>query len=72
MIKIYSQPNCAHCNILKNELKNNNIEFEDINIIEDSNARDEIISQGLRFVPVIKIGEKYIQGVDKVREILAI
>ena len=72
MIKVFSQPFCSTCVALKNELKKNNIEFEDINVIENSEARNEILDKGFRAVPIVKINEEYVVGLDKVKEMLGV
>jgi glutaredoxin len=38
MITIYTKPQCPYCDRAKNYLKQNNFEFCEINVMEDSNA----------------------------------
>ena len=67
-VKVYSSPFCFWCNILKNFLKENNIEFEDINVQENHEAAVEMIEKsGQTGVPVIEIDGKIIIGFDEKR-----
>lgn len=78
-IKIYSTPSCPYCNLAKDYLKEKGIGFEDINVIENQAAADEMVEKtGQLGVPVIIVedGEKeeIIVGFDRGRlaEILEI
>ena len=65
-IKVYSTPICPYCNALKNFLKENKVEFEDINVAEDKRAREEMIQKtGRMEVPVIEIDNEIIVGFEK-------
>ena len=65
-IKIYSTLACPYCVTLKEFLKEKNIEFEDVNVGQDAQAREEMISKsGQMGVPVIDINGKIIVGFDK-------
>jgi len=65
-IKVYSTPFCPYCNALKNFLKENKVEFEDINVAEDKKAREEMIKKTERMeVPVIEIDNEIIVGFEK-------
>jgi len=65
-IKVYSTPICPYCNALKNFLKENKVEFEDINVAEDKRAREEMIQKtGRMEVPVIEIDDEIIVGFEK-------
>lgn len=65
-IKVYSTPTCAYCLALKNYLRDNNIEFEEIDVASDAKAREEMIKKtGQMEVPVIEIGDKIIVGFKK-------
>jgi len=74
-VKVYSTPTCAYCFSLKNFLKENNVEFEEIDIAADSKKREEMIQKsGQMEVPVIEIGEEVIAGFDreKIKKFLGI
>lgn len=65
-IKIYSTPTCPYCVTLKEFLKEKGFEFEDINVAQDAQAREEMISKsGQMGVPVADIDGEIIIGFDK-------
>ena len=53
MIKVYSKTNCVACKFTKNWLKNNNLNFKEVNIEEDLEAFNELVSMDLRTLPVV-------------------
>jgi glutaredoxin-like YruB-family protein len=68
MTKIYSTPTCVYCKTLKEYLKRNNKEFEDIDVSKDEKQLQEMIKKsGQMGVPVIEIGENVIVGFDKAK-----
>ncbi len=65
-ITIYSTPSCHFCHMAKEYLTGKNIPFTDINVAEDQNARQEMITMsGQMGVPVIKIENDVIVGFNK-------
>ena len=65
-VKVYSTPTCTYCQKTKAFLKENNIEYEDINVAEDETAREEMIEKtGQMGVPVIEVDDQLIVGFDK-------
>lgn len=67
-IKIYSTPTCPYCVSLKNFLKEKNIAFEDADVAEDAQAREEMVSKTKQMgVPVVDIDGEIIIGFDKER-----
>lgn len=63
---VYSTSWCGFCHQLKGWLKEQNIEFKDINIEEDEKAAKEVVEATKQMgVPVTKIGEQYIVGFDR-------
>lgn len=63
MLTIYSKNNCGHCMMAKAMLKNNDIAFEEINVEENAEAYEFLISEGHRTMPQIyKDGKLFIQG----------
>ncbi len=68
MIKIYTTPYCPYCVTLKNFLKQREINFEEIDVLKDEKARDEMIEKSGQYgVPVIEIEGEFIIGFDKER-----
>jgi glutaredoxin len=63
MLTVYSKNLCPQCVQAKNYLKSKNINFREINIEQDSEAREFIINQGLRTVPQIFMdGKIFVEG----------
>ncbi|MBR9705688.1 glutaredoxin family protein [Candidatus Pacearchaeota archaeon] len=65
-IKVYSTPECPYCKIAKKFLKENNVEFENIDVEKDPKAAEEMVQKsGQMGVPVIDIDGEIIVGFDK-------
>ncbi len=65
-IKIYSTPTCPYCHLAKEFLKENNIEFEDVDVSKDETAAQEMIEKsGQMGVPVIDIDGEIIVGFNR-------
>jgi glutaredoxin 3 len=63
MLTIYSKTVCPYCVQAKNYLKAKNINFREINIEQDVEAREFITNQGLRTVPQIFMdGKIFVEG----------
>ena len=78
-VKVYSTPTCPWCDKVKDFLKENNVEFENIDVSEDQEAADEMIEKsGQMGVPVISIKKNDKEHIlvgfneEKLREILEI
>ena len=73
MLTIYSKTVCPYCVQAKNYLKSKNIAFNEINIEEDQEARDFVMSRGHRTVPQIYFNNALFveggwQGLSKMSE----
>lgn len=67
-VKIYSTPFCPYCHTLKEFLKEHNISFHEVNVLEDKVAMEDMIKKSGRMeVPVIEIDKEIIVGFDKER-----
>jgi len=65
-VKVYSTPTCSWCIRLKKFLKENNIEFEDIDVGSDRERADEMVKiSGQMGVPVLDIEGEIIVGFDR-------
>lgn len=65
-VVIYSTPTCAYCRMAKEYFGKNNIEYNDYNVAEDKEKRQEMLDKtGQLGVPVIMIDDKVIIGFDK-------
>jgi glutaredoxin len=67
-VKLYTKNGCGYCTMAKNWLKNKDISFEEINIEEQPQAREFVISEGHRTMPQIYINEKSIGGYQQLVE----
>lgn len=66
MIKVFSTETCPWCVKAKDYLKSKGLEYADLNVREDMEARDEMISKSNQMsVPVLDINGKIIVGFDK-------
>jgi glutaredoxin len=70
MITVYSKTHCPHCVNAKNYLQSRNINYHEVNIEEDTEAREFILEQGHRTVPQIYQGDRLLvaggwQGLSK-------
>ena len=65
-VKVYSTPTCPYCRGAKQFLKDNQIEFEDIDVSANQKAAEEMIQKsGQMGVPVLEINGQIITGFDK-------
>lgn len=53
MITLYSKPNCPYCTMAKNYLDTNKFEYETVDITENPEAREFLLSEGHRTMPQI-------------------
>jgi glutaredoxin 3 len=74
-VTIYSTPTCHFCHSAKAFFDENNVKYEDFNVMEDLNKRKEMIDMtGQMGVPVIRIENDVIVGFDesKIKELLGL
>ncbi|MEM2908327.1 MAG: Uxx-star family glutaredoxin-like (seleno)protein [Candidatus Hadarchaeales archaeon] len=65
-VKIYTTPTCPYCAMAKAFLRENGVEFEEINVAGDVSAAVEMIQKsGQMGVPVLDIGGEIIVGFDR-------
>ena len=65
-VKVYTTPICPYCVALKEFLKENKIEFEEIDVSQDEMAAKEMIEKtGQMGVPVLEIDGEFVVGFDK-------
>jgi glutaredoxin 3 len=69
MVKVYSIPDCPWCDKVKKYLKLKNVEYEEFNVEEDDEARNELYKiSGDQVVPVTTIdGKNYVLSFDKAK-----
>ena len=68
MVKVYSTPTCPWCIRAKQFLKDNNVDFQDIDVSSNQQVVDELMQKsGQMGVPVLDIEGEIIVGFDKDR-----
>jgi len=66
MIKVFVTPVCPYCVTLKEFLKMNNIEFEEIDVSKDEKTKEELVKKtGRMEVPIMEIEGEIVVGFDK-------
>lgn len=65
-VKIYTTPTCAYCKMAKEYFKEHNIQYEEYDVAEDMQKRQEMFEKsGQMGVPVIEIDGKIVVGFDQ-------
>jgi glutaredoxin len=62
MLTVYSKNNCPFCVQAKQLLESKGVEYTEINIEHDTDARQLLVDKGLRSVPQIFHGYEIIPG----------
>jgi len=66
VVKVYSTNHCPYCTMAKNFLKENNVEFQEVNVQEDQQAAREMVEKsGQMGVPVLDINGTIVVGFNK-------
>lgn len=66
MIKVYTTDSCPWCDKAKKFLQSQNLEYTELNVQDDMEARDEMIKKSRQMgVPVLDIDGNIIIGFDK-------
>ena len=66
-VQIYTSNTCGYCHMAKDFFEENNIEYTELNVSENVEARKELMKKVYMSVPVIIVGEEEILGFDKDR-----
>ncbi len=65
-VTIYTTPTCVYCKLAKDFFQKNKVEYEEKNVVTDTEARTDMIKKsGQMGVPVIEIDGKIIVGFDQ-------
>ncbi|OGZ71310.1 MAG: NrdH-redoxin [Candidatus Staskawiczbacteria bacterium RIFCSPLOWO2_01_FULL_33_9] len=68
MIKLYTTPTCVYCVTLKEYFKNHNIDFEEIDVSNNDEALQEMITISNQMgVPVVDIDGEVVIGFNKAK-----
>jgi len=64
---VFSTPTCSWCRVVKQHLKQNNIEFKDIDVSRNRQAAMDMVRRtGQQGVPVTLINNKPVIGFNKI------
>jgi glutaredoxin 3 len=67
-ITIYGAEWCPPCHMAKDYLKSQKIDYEYVNIDENQDAGREVAAKtGWNAIPIIRIGDEYLLGFDRVK-----
>lgn len=65
-VRLFTTPACSFCYTLREFLKENNIEFEEVDVSKDEKSREEMIKKSGRLeAPIVEIDGKIVVGFDK-------
>ena len=65
-ITIYSTPSCVYCKKAKQFLKDNNLDFTEVNVVESKEVLDEFVKKtGQKGVPVIEVDGEMVIGYNE-------
>lgn len=65
-VKVYSTPSCPYCKLVKDFLKEEKVDFNDIDVAADPSAANEMVKlSGQMGVPVVDIDGQVIVGWNK-------
>ena len=66
MVKVYTTDACPWCVKAKNYLKSKGVEYTELNVQDDMEAREEMVKGSKQMgVPVLNINGSFIIGFDK-------
>lgn len=66
-VTIYTSPTCIHCKTAKAFMEENNIPYEEKDVMTDMDARNWMMERGYRGVPVITVDDEEIVGFDQAK-----
>ena len=65
-VTVYTSPTCAYCHMLRQYLQDNEVEFEEIDVMQNQEAARQMVEEtGQMGVPVTNIDGTYIIGFAK-------
>jgi len=67
-VTVYSLTGCSECAKAKRFLKDNNIEFSEVNLSENKDKMKELVEKtGARSAPIIEIDGEFVLGFDEAK-----
>lgn len=72
MIKVYYKNNCPQCRMVKRFLNEHGLEYSEINIEEQLEAREYLMNMNLKTVPVTEVDGNVILGfnISELRQLI--
>lgn len=65
-VLIYTTPTCAYCKMTKDFFQDNNVNYEEKDVSQDTAAREDMVAKSHQLgVPVIDIDGEMIVGFDR-------
>ncbi|MDP3948342.1 MAG: glutaredoxin domain-containing protein [bacterium] len=65
-VTIYTTPSCVYCRMAKDFFKKNNVEYSELNVVNDEKAREDMIKKSRQLgVPVIDVDGEIFVGFDQ-------
>ncbi len=65
-VTIYTTPSCVYCRMAKDFFKKNNVEYTELNVVDDEKAREDMIKKSRQLgVPVIDVDGEIFVGFDQ-------
>lgn len=61
-VTVYTNPNCIQCNMTKKSLTDKGIAFNTVDLSQDQEALDLVLSKGFRSAPVVSAGDTWWSG----------
>lgn len=73
-VTVYTMHGCGACDRAKEFLTRNHVKFTELNVSENTQAREELLAMGYRAAPVIKVDDQTMLGfdADKLRHFLGL
>lgn len=66
MVKLFVTPGCPYCYTLKEFLKENKIEFVEVDVTQNEKVKEELIKKsGKMEVPVLEVDGQIVAGFNK-------
>lgn len=61
-VTLYTKPACVQCTATKKALDKNGVEYDVVDLSEDADARDYVMSLGYLQAPIVIAGEQHWAG----------
>lgn len=62
LITVYTQPSCSKCHVTKKALDKKGLAYQTIDVSQDHDAREYLISLGYQEMPVVFAGDQRWSG----------